>query len=79
MSIVGTHSINSWVLAYILYILRQEMRTFITERQQFLVSPEHAASDQANTILLTGVPLRYLSQGALTKLFEFMPGGVAKV
>ena len=55
------------------------MRIFIHERQQFLVSPEHAASAQANTVLITGVPLRFLSEHALKKLFEFMPGGVAKV
>jgi calcium permeable stress-gated cation channel len=66
-------------LGYILWTLQKEMVKFITERHKFLTSPAHAASAQANTVLITGIPLRYLNDAALKKLFGVLPGGVAKV
>lgn len=55
------------------------MRHFVTARQQYLVSPEHSSSAQANTVLITGVPTRYLTEKAITRLFSYVPGGVRKV
>ena len=64
---------------WIWYVIKEEMRHFVTTRQRHLIDPEHSASAQANTILITGVPTRYLSEKALTKLFSHLPGGVRKV
>lgn len=64
---------------WILYVIRREMRHFITVRQRYLVDPAHAASAQAATILITGVPPRYLHPSALKRLFKPMPGGVKTV
>jgi len=55
------------------------MRHFILQRQQYLISPAHAKSVQANTLLVTGIPAKYLNQEALLKLFRELPGGVKKI
>lgn len=55
------------------------MRHFIAHRQRWLVSPDYATSAKASTVLIRGVPQRYLSERALKMLFEHLPGGVAKV
>lgn len=55
------------------------MRHFIITRQQHLIERKHSKSVQANTILVTGIPSRYLTQNALFKLFNCLPGGVKKI
>ncbi len=55
------------------------MAHFITMRQRWLIEPSYANSAQASTVLIRGVPQRYLTESALTKLFSYLPGGVAKV
>ena len=66
-------------LVWIWYLIKREMSHFVTVRQQYLISKEHSTSAQASTILVTGVPPRYLSEHALTKLYAHLPGGVRKV
>ncbi|EJD51160.1 DUF221-domain-containing protein [Auricularia subglabra TFB-10046 SS5] len=65
--------------AWILWNIKKEMGEFITERQIHLVDPEHSASAQARTVLVTGVPHKFLNERALTQLFSYLPGGVQKV
>ena len=55
------------------------MRHFITVRQKHLINPTHSKSVQANTILVTGIPARYLSEPALRQLYSHLPGGTAKI
>jgi hypothetical protein len=55
------------------------MRDFVVLRQHFLVDPIHSASAQANTVLITGVPRKFLNETAIAKLFAHLPGGVKKV
>ncbi|KAG6888105.1 hypothetical protein C0995_010670 [Termitomyces sp. Mi166 len=64
---------------WILYNIRNEMKAFVLKRQQFLVSPAHAKTTQANTLLVTGIPAKYLSTEALYNTFNDLPGGVKKV
>lgn len=66
-------------LVWVWYLIKLEMSHFVTVRQQYLTSKDHAASAQASTILVTGVPRRYLNEHALTKLYSYLPGGVRKV
>lgn len=76
----SAHLVLAYVFTFwILYVIRGEMRHFITVRQRFLVDPVHASSAQASTILVTGVPPRYLNPHALKRLFAPMPGGVKTV
>ncbi|KZO95372.1 DUF221-domain-containing protein [Calocera viscosa TUFC12733] len=72
------------VLAYlftfwILYTVRNEMREFILLRQKHLVSPSHSSTAQANTVLLTGVPKKFLDEKVLAGLFHHLPGGARKI
>lgn len=55
------------------------MTHFITTRQHHLVAPAHVASVQASTVLITGIPTKYLSESALLKLYNHLPGGVKKI
>ncbi|KIL63152.1 hypothetical protein M378DRAFT_80198 [Amanita muscaria Koide BX008] len=76
----AAHLILAWVFtAWILYNIRVEMNHFITMRQIHLVEPSHSKSLQANTILVTGVPVKYLTHEALYHLFKDLPGGVKKI
>ena len=55
------------------------MQHFVVTRQKWLIDPRNAQSAQASTVLITGIPQRYLTEAALTELFSVLPGGVRKV
>jgi hypothetical protein len=76
----AAHLILVWFFTFwVYYNIKQEMRHFIVTRQRHLIDPEHAKSVQANTILITGIPAKYLTQDALYKLYKNLPGGVKKI
>lgn len=55
------------------------MSHFINVRQLHLIDPVHSRSAQANTILVSGIPSKYLSEKPLTQLYSRFPGGVKKI
>jgi hypothetical protein len=55
------------------------MAHYVRVRQHYLISHAHSSTAQACTILVTGIPPKYLSESALTRLFGHLPGGVRKV
>jgi len=55
------------------------MAHYVHVRQHYLVSPAHSSTAQACTVLVTGIPPKYLSESALARLFSHLPGGVRKV
>ena len=55
------------------------MSNYIRVRQEYLVSPAHSSTAQACSVLVTGIPPKYLSELALTRLFDHLPGGVRQV
>lgn len=74
------HLICAYIFtAWMLYNIKHEMSHFILTRQQHLIDSVHAKSVQANTLLVTGIPAKYLNTEALAKLFGALPGGVKKV
>ncbi|XP_006463455.1 hypothetical protein AGABI2DRAFT_225252 [Agaricus bisporus var. bisporus H97] len=76
----AAHLILAWFFTFwVLYNIVHEMRHFITARQQHIIEPNHAKSLQANTILVTGIPDRYLNRRSLLDLFDELPGGVKKI
>ncbi|KAF8627878.1 hypothetical protein AX15_004194 [Amanita polypyramis BW_CC] len=76
----AAHLILAWLFTgWILYNIRKEMSHFITTRQLHLIEPSHTKSTQAKTILVTGIPTRYLNQESLHHLFKEFPGGVRKI
>ncbi|KAG8683848.1 hypothetical protein FRC08_014034, partial [Ceratobasidium sp. 394] len=69
-----------WTLAaWVMYNIKKEMRKFVSTRQHHLVDPIHSRSAQANTVLITGVPRKFLDEASLAQLFQHVPGGVKKV
>ncbi|GJE84045.1 DUF221-domain-containing protein [Phanerochaete sordida] len=76
----AAHIILAWGFTFwIWWNLRYEMRHFVVTRQRWLIDPRNAKSAQASTVLITGIPQRYLTEAALTELFSVLPGGVRKV
>lgn len=69
-----------WVFTlWLLWNIRSRMSKFIQLRQQFLVSPQHAQSAQAKTVLISGIPNELLSEKKLRAIYSQLPGGVAKI
>jgi len=64
---------------WIFWNIKHEMSHFISVRQIHLIDPKHSRSAQANTILVSGIPSKYLSEKALSRLYSCLPGGVKKV
>ena len=76
----AAHLILAWFSTiWVWWNIRYEMKHFVTLRQRWLIDPVNAASPKASTILVTGVPRRYLTEAAITNLYSHLPGGVAKV
>ncbi|KIP07239.1 hypothetical protein PHLGIDRAFT_30114 [Phlebiopsis gigantea 11061_1 CR5-6] len=76
----AAHLILAWGFTFwVWWNIKREMANFINTRQRWLMSPEYSQSARASTVLIRGVPQRYLTERALTKLYETLPGGVAKV
>jgi calcium permeable stress-gated cation channel len=55
------------------------MSNYVRVRQEYLVSHAHSSSAQACSVLVTGIPPKYLSELSLTRLFNHLPGGVRQV
>jgi hypothetical protein len=55
------------------------MRHFVQSRQHHLVSKAHANLARSRTLLITGIPSRYLTERQLFSVFSYLPGGVHKV
>ena len=55
------------------------MKHFVFTRHMWLVDAENSSRPQASTLLITGIPRRYLTENALAELFSALPGGVRKV
>ncbi|KAI9567493.1 hypothetical protein HD554DRAFT_2314817 [Boletus coccyginus] len=64
---------------WIFWNIKHEMTHFISVRQLHLINPVHSRSARANTIFVSGIPPKYLSEQALTQLYSRFPGGVKKV
>ncbi|KAF9219491.1 DUF221-domain-containing protein [Gyrodon lividus] len=76
----SAHIILVWISTFWIYWnIRREMRHFVTVRQLHLIDPAHSRTAQANTVLVTGIPSKYLSEQALGQMYSQLPGGVKKV
>ncbi|KIJ61898.1 hypothetical protein HYDPIDRAFT_176850 [Hydnomerulius pinastri MD-312] len=76
----AAHIILVWLFTFWIYWnIRREMRHFVTVRQLHLIDPAHSRTAQANTILVTGIPAKYLSEHSLQQLYSHLPGGVKKI
>ncbi|KAF8267559.1 DUF221-domain-containing protein [Lactarius quietus] len=76
----AAHLVLTWIFTiWIWWNIKHEMAHYVRVRQHYLASPSHSATAQARTVLVTGIPPRYLSESTLTRLFNHLPGGVRKV
>ncbi|KAF8750313.1 hypothetical protein RHS01_09454 [Rhizoctonia solani] len=70
----AAHLILAWLGTFwVLFNIKKEMRNFVEQRHRHLVNPIHSASAQANTVLITGVPRKFLDEDALAQLFQHVP------
>lgn len=56
-----------------------ELKAYIKVRQDYLTSPGHRLRASANTVLVNGIPSKWLSEEALLGLFDVFPGGVRNI
>ncbi|KAI9458606.1 hypothetical protein BJY52DRAFT_413437 [Lactarius psammicola] len=76
----SAHLVLTWIFTiWIWWNIKHEMAHYVRVRQHYLVSPSHSSTAQACSVLVTGIPPKYLSESALTRLFSHLPGGVRKV
>ncbi|KAI8451639.1 hypothetical protein BY996DRAFT_7281872 [Phakopsora pachyrhizi] len=67
------------VTIWVLYLIRKEMSNYVDLRQKYLTSPSHTDLPQSRTVLVTGVPQKFLSEQALKKLTSNLPGGIKQI
>lgn len=72
-------SICGPLVVWVFWNIKHEMAHFINVRQLYLIDHVHSRSAQANTILVSGIPSKYLSEKALGNLYSRFPGGVKKI
>ncbi|GAB7353212.1 hypothetical protein MBLNU459_g3733t2 [Dothideomycetes sp. NU459] len=66
-------------IAWILYVCYDEFRGYIRIRQAYLTSPEHRIRASATTVLVSGIPRKWLTVEALNGLYDVFPGGIRNI
>ena len=64
-----------WVCAVFFF----ELKAYIKVRQDYLTSAEHRLRASATTVLVSSIPEKWLSEEALSGLFDVLPGGVRNI
>ncbi|KAH7031088.1 uncharacterized protein B0I36DRAFT_267802 [Microdochium trichocladiopsis] len=64
-----------WVCAVFFF----ELRVYIKVRQDWLTTAEHRLRASATTVLVNGIPDKWLSESALRGLFDVFPGGIRNI
>ncbi|EOO03927.1 putative duf221-domain-containing protein [Phaeoacremonium minimum UCRPA7] len=67
------------VVFWVCYISFAELRVYIKVRQDFLTSAEHRLRASANTVLVSSIPEKWLTEEALRGLFDVFPGGIRNI
>ena len=67
------------VIVWVCYVAFVELRVYIKIRQDYLTSAEHRLRASANTVLVNGIPEKWLSEDALRGLFDVFPGGIKNI
>jgi hypothetical protein len=66
-------------ILWILYNIYYELRSYIRVRQAYLTSPQHRIRASATTVLVTGIPAKWLTIQALDGLYDVFPGGIRNI
>ncbi|KAK4575059.1 hypothetical protein LTR86_000911 [Recurvomyces mirabilis] len=67
------------VTIWFCYIVYKELRGYIRVRQAYLTSPQHRIRASATTVLVTGIPRKWLTLEALDGLYDVFPGGIKNI
>ncbi len=67
------------MVIWVCFTFWDELRGYIRIRQAYLTSPEHRIRASATTVLVTGIPSKWLTFEALDGLYDVFPGGVRNV
>lgn len=66
-------------ILWVFYVVFKELRGYIRVRQAFLTSPQHRIRASATTVLVTGIPRKWLTMEALSGLYDVFPGGIRNI
>ncbi|KAI1822795.1 DUF221-domain-containing protein [Xylaria intraflava] len=67
------------VIVWVCGVVFAELRVYIKVRQDWLTTAEHRLRASATTVLVSGIPDKWLSEEALRGLFDVFPGGIRNV
>ncbi|KAI0196305.1 hypothetical protein EV127DRAFT_128223 [Xylaria flabelliformis] len=67
------------VVVWVCGVIFAELRVYIKVRQDWLTTAEHRLRASATTVLVSGIPEKWLSEEALRGLFDIFPGGIRNV
>ena len=67
------------LVVYVCFTFWDELRGYIRLRQAYLTSPQHRIKASATTVLVTGIPKKWLTFEALDGLYDVFPGGVRNI
>ena len=67
------------VIGWVCFVVYRELRGYIRVRQAFLTSPQHRIRASATTVLVTGIPRKWLTIEALNGLYDVFPGGIRNI
>ncbi|KAI5868509.1 DUF221-domain-containing protein [Durotheca rogersii] len=68
-----------FVIVWVCGVFFAELRVYIKIRQDWLTTAEHRLRASATTVLVSGIPDKWLSEEALRGLFDVFPGGLRNV
>jgi hypothetical protein len=66
-------------ILWVLYNIYYELRSYIRVRQAYLTSPQHRIRASATTVLVAGIPAKWLTTQALDGLYDVYPGGIRNI
>ncbi|KAI1097759.1 DUF221-domain-containing protein [Jackrogersella minutella] len=67
------------VIIWVCGVFFTELRVYIKIRQDWLTTAEHRLRASATTVLVSGIPDKWLTEEALRGLFDVFPGGLRNV
>ncbi|KAK3936387.1 hypothetical protein QBC46DRAFT_419404 [Diplogelasinospora grovesii] len=67
------------VIVWVCGVFFAELRVYVKVRQDYLTSAEHRLRASANTVLVSSIPEKWLTEEALRGLFDVFPGGIRNI
>ncbi|TDZ26221.1 Uncharacterized protein Cob_v000761 [Colletotrichum orbiculare MAFF 240422] len=67
------------VIIWVCTVFFFELRVYVKVRQDYLTSAEHRLRASATTILVNGIPSKWLTEEALLGLFDVFPGQIRNI